>query len=140
MSTEDKLRDIATRWLDEGWRRGNADVVAELHAPHFVDRDSAGRPADRDGFRLGIERLYAAFPDFQAKLEDLVIDAASGKVAVRWTGIGTQQGEYLGAPPSGRRVTFKGIEIIRIEDDRIVERWGEWDGIDLLVQLGRVEL
>jgi predicted ester cyclase len=36
-------------------------------------------------------------------------------------------------------VRFKGIEIIRVRDDRIVERWGEWDGIDLLVQLGRVE-
>jgi len=32
----------------------------------------------------------------------------------------------------------RGIEIVRIREGRIVERWGEWDGIDLLVQLGRV--
>jgi len=140
MTTEDRLRVIATRWIEEGWQKGNADVVDELHALHFVDRDSADRPADRDGFKLGIERLYAAFPDFHAQLEDLVCDPASGEVAVRWTGSGTHQDEYLGAPPSGKRITFKGIEIIRIETDQIVERWGEWDGIDLLVQLGRIGL
>ncbi len=38
---------------------------------------------------------------------------------------------------AGRTVRFKGIEIIRIRDGLIVERWGEWDGIDLLEQLGR---
>jgi predicted ester cyclase len=31
---------------------------------------------------------------------------------------------------------FAGIEIIRVAEGRIVERWGEWDGMDLLLQLG----
>ena len=59
-------------------------------------------------------------------------------MAVRWAARGTHRGPYLGAAPTGRTVSFKGIEIIRIEDGLIVERWGEWDGIDLLDQLGRI--
>jgi predicted ester cyclase len=43
----------------------------------------------------------------------------------------------MGAAPTGRRITFAGIEIIRVENERIVERWGEWDGIDLLRQLSQ---
>ena len=131
------LQEIARRWIEEGWRRGNTAVVDELHAPDFVDRDSAGRPSDNAGFKQGIVRLYEAFPDLEAEVRDLVVDEPSGTVAVRWAAAGTHRGAYLGAPATGRRVSFKGIEIIRIRDGRIVERWGEWDGMDLLAQLGR---
>ena len=130
------LKAIARRWIEEGWQQGRADMVDELHAPHFVDHDSAGRTTDREGFKAGIIGLYAAFPDFWAVIEDLVVDAAAKKVAVRWVANGTHQGPFWGIPPTGQRIAFKGIEIIRIEDERIVERWGEWNGIALLEQLG----
>ena len=57
---------------------------------------------------------------------------------MRWAAVGTHRGAYLGAEPTGRRVTFKGIEVIRVRDGRIAERWGEWDGLELLGQLGRM--
>ncbi len=84
-------------------------------------------------------RLYAAFPDLVAEVGDLVGGLLRPTtVAVRWSAEGTHRGPYLGADPDGKRVRFKGIEILRIRDGLIVERWGEWDGIDLLEQLGRV--
>jgi steroid delta-isomerase-like uncharacterized protein len=134
----ERLSAIAHRWIDEGWHKGNADIIDELHAAHFVDRAAAGRTPDRVGFKEGIVELYAAFPDFHAVIEDLVIDTTAGKVAVRWSATGTHRGVCLGILPTGRRISFRGIEIIRIENERIVERWGEWDGIDLLQQLGRL--
>lgn len=136
-TTRRELERIANRWIEEGWRRGNADIVDELHAPDFVDHDPAGRSADNRGFKQGIERLLEAFPDVTAQVSDLVVDAEAGMVAVRWSAVGTHRGPYLGADPSGRSIEFKGIEIIRIREGRIVERWGEWDGLDLLAQLGR---
>ena len=68
---------------------------------------------------------------FEAAIEDLVVDDATMKVAVRWVANGTHQGTFMGIPPTGKRIAFQGIEIIRIEGERIVERWGEWNGIDL---------
>ncbi len=137
-STAGHLRAIARRWIELGWQKGRPGVVDELHAAHFVDHDPAGRAPDCEGFREGIRQLYAAFPDLHAVVEDLVVDATTGKVAVRWSATGTHRGAFLGVAPTGRTITFKGIEIIRIADGRIVERWGEWDGIDLLQQLGRL--
>ncbi len=139
-STRPEMEQVARRWIEEGWQRGNAGVVDTLHATDFVDHDPGGRAADNDGFKLGIERLYAAFPDLVAEVRDLAVDTESGTVAVRWSAVGTHRAPYLGAEPRGRSVYFKGIEIIRIRDGRITERWGEWDGIDLLEQLGRVRL
>lgn len=132
----EQLKAIAVHWIEEGWQKGNVHVVDELHAPDFVDHDPAGRNAGREGFKEGIAELYAAFPDFCAVVEGLVVEPATGKVAVRWVAMGTHQGTFLNIPPSGKQIAFRGIEIIRIEDERIVERWGEWNGIDLLEQLG----
>jgi predicted ester cyclase len=36
-------------------------------------------------------------------------------------------------------VTFTGITIYRVADDKIVERWSEEDGISLLQQLGALD-
>jgi len=43
-------------------------------------------------------------------------------------------------PPSGRTVTLPGINIWRVRDGRIVERWGRLDELALLRQLGLVNL
>ncbi len=77
------------------------------------------------------------------------------RIAHSWIEEGWQRGnagvvdtlhatDFVDHDPGGRAADndgFKlGIEIIRIRDGRITERWGEWDGIDLLEQLGRVRL
>jgi steroid delta-isomerase-like uncharacterized protein len=131
----ERLKGMTIRWIEQGWQAGNSAIVDELHDVTFVDHDPAGRTPDREGFKKGIEELYAAFPDFHGVIEDLVVDSIAGKVAVRWSATGTHRGPFLGFPPTGRLIRFKGIEILRIEQDRIMDRWGEWDGLELLNQL-----
>ena len=130
------MKAIALRWMEQGWQQGNAQMVDEMHAPHFVDHAAAGRDQGRGGFKAGITQLYAAFPDFYAQTEDLLIDEKRGTVVVRWAATGTHQGLFITTPPTNKQITFRGIEIIRIEDGLIVERWGEWNGIELLEQIG----
>ena len=117
------------------WRQRDLDAFDALHAPHFVDHSPAGRGTGRDSYRQSIAELFAAFPDWEAVIDDLIVDEAAAKVAVRWSATGTHRGEFMGAAPTGKRVTFRGIEIVRIQGEQIVERWGEWDGIALLDQL-----
>lgn len=121
--------------MEEGWQKGNIHIVDELHSMNFIDHDPAGRTPDIEGFKEGIQQLYAAFPDLYAEVEDLVVDRESGKVAIRWTATGTHTHIFMNAQPTGKYVRIKGIEIIRIENGKIAERWGEWDGIELLQQL-----
>ena len=130
------IRNFVARWMEELWQKGNLDAIEELHAPEFRDRSPAGRDPDNAGFRDGLRELYAAFPDFEAVIEDLVVEAASGKVALRWSARGTHRGAFLGWAPTGRTIVFRGIEILRLENGTLIERWGEWDGLDLIEQLG----
>ena len=57
-------------------------------------------------------------------------------VATRFTAAGMQTGPFQGIPPTGRRVTYSGIDINRIADGRIVEAWVSYDALGLLEQLG----
>ncbi len=135
-TTRRDLAAIARRWIEEVWRPNDAPPFEELHAPGFRDRGApSGRGTDRDAYAASIAELFAAFPDFIASVDDLVVDPEAGSVGVRWSASGTHRGVFEGIAPSGRTVAFRGIEIIRVRDGRIVERWGEWDGIDLLRQL-----
>ncbi len=135
-NAQNDLAAVALRWMEEIWRPGGMKHFDELHSPDFSDHSPAGRAADREAYRAGILELYAAFPDFTAVTEDLLLDARAGKAAVRWSAVGTHRGPFLGYAPSGRMIRFTGIEIIRVENGKIVERWGEWDGLGLLDQLG----
>jgi predicted ester cyclase len=56
-------------------------------------------------------------------------------VVVRWTGTGTHQGDQLGVPATGKQVRLTGIDILRIEEGRVVERWGETNGLEMMQQI-----
>ena len=51
---------------------------------------------------------------------------------------GTNRGPFLGAPPTGKVVTYTGFDLNRIERGRIVESWVNYDALGLLQQLGLV--
>ncbi len=136
MASRKELEAIAERWIDEGWRKGDADAVLKMYAPAFVDLSSPyGERGTREQNVQGIRALYAAFPDFHTEIDDLIVDVDAGKVAVRWSSTGTHQGDFFGYASTGRQIVFHGIESLRIVDGLIVERAGEWDGIEILRQI-----
>ena len=107
---ETEIYTIARRWIECGWQKGQSgEVVDELHAPNFVDHNPAGRGSDNHGFKEGIVQLYAAFPDFDGRIEDILIDGVQSKATVRWTATGTHRGAFMGCDQTGRVIRFKCI-------------------------------
>jgi steroid delta-isomerase-like uncharacterized protein len=72
--------------------------------------------------------LRTALPDFHIEIEDAF--AAGNRVAMRLTFSGTHQGDLLGAAPTGKRISFTGVNLYRLEDGRIAETWQmtDWAG------------
>jgi len=60
-------------------------------------------------------------------------------VVERFTASGTHTGgPLMGVPATGKSITVAGINIFRVNGDRIVERWGRLDEVGLLRQLGLI--
>lgn len=111
----------------------------EIVAPGFVRHSAAaGEPGvrSREDLKAYIRREIATFPDAREELEDLV--AEGDRVAARHRFSGTQLGPLGGYRPSGRRMTATYLAIYRLEGDRIVEAWAEWDNLSGLAQLGHI--
>jgi predicted ester cyclase len=64
--------------------------------------------------------------------------AERDKVVAHWRAHATHQGEYMGIPPTGNRVNFRGISIYRIEGAQIAESWGLSDDLGLMRQIGAI--
>lgn len=136
MSEENKK--VVENFIQALFTRGELEAVDEYLAPEFVDhnpitRDQAG---DRESMRTAAQMFRVAFPDWQSTLEDVI--AVDDKVVERFTAHGTHQGELMHIPPTGRTATLAGINIFRLRDGKIVERWGVLDQLALMQQLGAV--
>ncbi len=127
MSTRANLESIAKKWITLWCSPVDWGLFDRLHAEQFEDCSSAGRPATKKGFAQGLAELARAFPDLQTTVEGLVIDETKSQVAVRWSSRGTNKTRFLGVGPTNQLTVITGIEIIEVQDDRIVRRWGEWD-------------
>jgi predicted ester cyclase len=100
-----------------------AAAVDELFAPRAARR---------------VKRLFAefrsAFPDWREEIVELV--AEDGTVAGRFRCSGTHLGEFLGNPPTGRRMAVEEVFFLRAEDGRFVDFWALEDSLGRMHQLG----
>jgi steroid delta-isomerase-like uncharacterized protein len=117
------------------WRTGNMDLLDTIFPDTFVNH-TPGMPPGREGFKQVLPAYLTAFPDLTITPEDMI--AEGDKVVLRLTSRGTHQGEMMGIPPTGRPITVSEIHIYRIADGQVVERWGVFDALGMLQQIGAV--
>jgi len=135
MDTISQNKNVVTSFIDTLFTKGDLGAVDEYLAEDFADHDPPmGGPTNREGMRQAGAMFRAAFPDWHSDLGFLVEEG--DLVVESFTASGTQQGEIFGVPASGRTVSLPGINIWRIRDGRIVERWGRLDELGLMRQLG----
>jgi len=112
-----------------------SNSISRVYADTFVDHSAPpGFPTDREGQKQFTMMLRAGFPDAGQTIDELI--AEGGKVVMRWTGRGTNRGEFMGIPATGKPVTVTGIDIFRVEGGAIVELWSNWDMMGMMQQLG----
>ncbi len=135
MSAEESKR-VIERMVDAL----NRHVIAgqeEFWAPDAVWRGPAGagvKPS-LEAFQSGWQRHFLkAFPDKETHDEIRIAEgdfvAASGRVCA------THQGEFMGLPGNGQRVTLRYMDFWRIENGKIAENWVLLDIIDFFRQHG----
>ena len=128
------LQTLAKKWMSF-WQGAPLEKFNDVHSSTFVDYGAGNRGATRDDFRNSVVALYDAFPDFHATTEDIIIDEVNQTVVIRWTATGAHKKAFMGQSPTDKTIAFEGIEIIKCNDAKVIERWGGWDGIQILEQI-----
>jgi predicted ester cyclase len=135
MTTDNKA--IVKEFIDRLFTEGDLSAIDDLTGTDYVDHDPPfGADGTREGMRQVGARIRGAFPDWHSDLHALY---AEGDIVVeRFTASGTQKGEAFGVAPTEKICTLAGINIFRVSDGKIVERWGRLDELGLLRDLGVV--
>jgi steroid delta-isomerase-like uncharacterized protein len=133
MSTEEN-KEIVRRY-QQAYNDNELDALDELVAAELLTpKIMPGLPPGLEGAKVVHRRTLMGMPDFHTEIKELI--AEGDKVVARIVMTGTHTGDFWGIPATGKRVEFTGVYIARIRDGRIVEHWGEEDGVSLLRQLG----
>ena len=134
-ATEETNIRVVRRFFEVGPSGGDLEAADALLSPEFslhtpLPTPGPGIPAMNNV----ITTCRAAFQDLQVTIEDMM--AEDDRVACRFTARGVHAGEFMGLPPTGKKIAMTGIEIFRLRNGKITELWGEANLMGLMQQLG----
>jgi steroid delta-isomerase-like uncharacterized protein len=127
---------VVRRLIDDGFSQGRLEVCDELVAADIVEHQEFGpnHAPGPEGVKAVIASLRRAFSDFELRIDDLVV--AGDTVWIRNTATGTNDGSFMGYPPTGRTIHITVFDVLRVANGRIVEHWGVPDRLGVLHQIG----
>lgn len=127
-------KSLARRFYVEVLNARRSNTVDDLAVAEYVEHDPLpGQRDNREGLKDRVRTLTEALsPTFT--IEDIV--AEDDRVVVRWTNRGTHVAPFLGIPPTGRAFEIAGVDIYRVENNRLAEHWHVVDQLTMLQQLG----
>jgi steroid delta-isomerase-like uncharacterized protein len=129
-------KSLLRRFYD-GVSSGDLGVIDELLADDLVEHETVpGIEPNKEGVKQIFAMYRSAFPDLHIEAHEMLTE---GDLAcARVTSTGTHQGEFMGMPPTGKRIEVDSIDIVRFRDGKAVEHWGVTDAMLMMQQLGAI--
>jgi len=128
------IKELSRRIFEEVWNKQNLSAADEIIASNFVDHDPQSSVQGIEGYKQFVRYYLTAFPDSHFTVEDEISEGQM--VMTRWTVSGMHTGNLGAIPATGRRISVTGISCGRVENEKIVESWTNWDTLGLMQQLG----
>jgi predicted ester cyclase len=134
-NTTDQNKAIVTRFNKECIEQGNLQSFDTLLAPDVINHSApAGMPNGKESFTYFLLKvLRKGFPDLRVEILEQV--AERDLVTTRKKIKATHTGEVMGILPTGKPVEINVIDIIRLQDGKYKEHWGQSNFAEVLGQL-----
>jgi predicted ester cyclase len=128
---------IISRYIEEIENTGDVSNVQEFISEDYVEvyegeRWEIGIKGAIDHV-LGVRRV---FPDLKLTIENQISEGEW--VVTVYSVTGTFKNEWFGMNPTGKPITFTGINVDRLKDGKIIEHGGAANLLDPLLKAGVV--
>jgi steroid delta-isomerase-like uncharacterized protein len=124
---------------NDAWNAHDVDRIGSMHAPGMVfENHTAGERAEGAEALRHIGRIFESWPDLHFETRRLYV--RRDLVVQEWTATATHvkplsRGEIV-AEPSGRRIEWKGMDVIPFEDGKVKRKDVYSDSVSILRQVG----
>ena len=116
-------------------RRSIEGLLATLNAePLYVIMATGAEHRGREAVAAFYTGLFVSMPDVIFDLQAAYI--GENGVVEESVLVGTHTGDLMGIPATGKPVHVTGMDILRLENGKIKERWAEISALALMMQLG----
>jgi len=129
---------LAARKYAAFWNTGEERYAKAGLAQNFVDRTlPPGRPQGLKGVLEASKNFRAAIPDLRAEIEELLV--VNDRAVVRYTFTGHFTGTFKDLKGDGRAISFRAVDIYRVQNGQVSDNWHLEDNLSLMQQLGVVK-
>lgn len=113
----------------------DVDIIDSTVSPEIVCHGfPGGDPVDRESYKQFFRNFRKSFTDMEFDVVAIVSDERY--VAARWRMSVNQTGDFAGIKADGRRISFDGMVLYRMEEGLIAETWLHIDELSMLRQIG----
>jgi steroid delta-isomerase-like uncharacterized protein len=139
MSTETDQLEATIAAYNDAWNAHDVDRIASMHAPDMVfENHTAGERADGVEALKHIARIFESWPDIAFETRRLYV--RENLVVQEWTATATHvkpitRGDIV-AEPSGKRIEWKGMDVIPFEHGKVKRKDVYSDSVSILRQVG----
>ena len=118
------------RWFEEVWNKDDENAIDKLMAhdssANGILKDD--QPKGAEGFKLFFRDFRSQFHDININVDDVICqdDIESARTTVSAVHTAT-----------GKKVTFAGMCMVKVADNKIAEAWNNYDFLQLYQQLGQ---
>jgi steroid delta-isomerase-like uncharacterized protein len=144
MGTPDSATSLesAIAAYNEAWNAHDLDAIMSMHAPDMVFENHTARESASGGdVRAHIGSIFETWPDIAFETRRLYV--RDGVVTQEWTATATHANEMrrgdLVAEPTGKRISWQGIDVIPFESGKVKRKDVYSDSVSILRQLGLLD-
>ncbi|GEM_PF-688740 len=128
-------KNIIRRFIEEIESTGDVSNIREFISEDYIEVHEGER--HRIGIEGAIDHILGVrrvFPDLKLTVDDQISEGEW--VATAYTVTGTFKDEWFGMKPTGRPITFTGVNMDRLKDGKIIEHGGAANLLDPLLKAG----
>jgi steroid delta-isomerase-like uncharacterized protein len=127
---------------NDAWNAQDLEAIVAMHAPDMVFANhTAGESASGEGVRAHIAKIFESWPGMRFETSRLYV--RDGVVTQEWTATAihsqTLSRGDLEAPPSGKTISWDGVDVIPFEDGLIKRKDVYSDSVSILRQVGLLD-
>jgi len=118
-------KELYRHYIEELWNKRDQSAVERYLAPNYVEHNK-NLPPGRDGRWGFVSKVFTAFPDYHAEIQEVVAEGDRVVARVQWTG-------------THNKLVFSTADFFRFENGKIAEHWDVVNVLPRMIALGQIQ-
>jgi len=130
---------IVRKYIEEVINAGNIDEIENYISPDYTEVFEGKRyKIGIDGAKEHVEGVRNTYKNLHLTIEKQI--AEGDWIVSCITAKGIHKGKWMGIKPTGKKVTFTGVNIDRVVNKKIVEHGGATNLFNVFLEIGAIKI